>query len=131
MTVIRSFWRQSRGVMAFERMIQRAWPKVGIILVNWNAWRDTIECLESLRRLEYPNFSTYVVDNDSADGSADRLKEWDRKVRVIPSGSNRGWAGGCNVGIRAARNDGCKHIFLLNNDALVEPDTVTRLVEAV
>lgn len=51
-------------------------PKVYIILVNWNGWRDTIECLESLLRLDYPNFSVVVCDNQSSDGSVERIRNW-------------------------------------------------------
>jgi GT2 family glycosyltransferase len=105
-------------------------PKVGIVLLNWNGWRDTIDCLESLTQLNYPNFTTYVVDNASSDGSENHLRAWDPALTVIQSGSNLGWAGGCNVGIRAALNTGCTHIYLLNNDAMVRPDTLSRLVDA-
>ena len=50
--------------------------KVYIIIVNWNGWRDTIECLESVCRNDYPDFQVVVCDNDSTDGSLDRIKEW-------------------------------------------------------
>jgi GT2 family glycosyltransferase len=50
--------------------------KVTIILVNWKGWRDTIECLESVFRLDYPDFRVIVVDNASGDGSVERIKEW-------------------------------------------------------
>ncbi len=49
---------------------------VDIILVNWKGWRDTIECLESVFRLNYPQFRVIVVDNNSADGSVEKIKEW-------------------------------------------------------
>jgi GT2 family glycosyltransferase len=51
-------------------------PKVYIILVNYNGWRDTIECLESVLRLNYPNFQVVVVDNSSFDNSLMYIKEW-------------------------------------------------------
>jgi len=50
--------------------------KVYIIIVNWNGWRDTLECLESVFRNDYPDFQVVVCDNDSTDGSLDRIKEW-------------------------------------------------------
>jgi hypothetical protein len=105
-------------------------PKVGIVLLNWNGWRDTIECLESLHLLDYPNFDVYVVDNASSDGSEFHLRAWDPALKVIQSGGNLGWAGGCNVGIRAALARNCEHIYLLNNDAMVRSDTLSRLVDA-
>jgi hypothetical protein len=51
-------------------------PKVYIILLNWNGWRDTIECLESVLRLNYDSFKVIVCDNASEDGSLDRIAEW-------------------------------------------------------
>jgi GT2 family glycosyltransferase len=51
-------------------------PKVYIILVNTNGWRDTIECLESVFRLNYDSFKVIVCDNASTDGSMDRIAEW-------------------------------------------------------
>jgi hypothetical protein len=47
-----------------------------IILLNWNGWRDTVECLESLFRLENDNFRVVVCDNASSDGSLHQIKEW-------------------------------------------------------
>ncbi len=49
---------------------------VYIILVNWNGWRDTIECLESVLRLRYDQFRVLVCDNGSSDGSLDRIADW-------------------------------------------------------
>jgi GT2 family glycosyltransferase len=100
------------------------------VLLNWNGWTETIGCLESLLLLEYSEYSVYVVDNNSSDGSEAQLRAWDPALRVIQSGSNLGWAGGCNVGIRAALNEGCEHVYLLNNDATVRPDTLSCLVDA-
>ena len=59
-------------------------PKVSIIILNWNGWKDTIECLESVFRNTYPNYQVIVVDNDSADGSMDKIKAWaDGKQKVL------------------------------------------------
>lgn len=54
------------------------WPNVAIIVLNWNGWRDTVECLESLQRLTYPNYQIIVVDNGSTDGSVQKIKAWAR-----------------------------------------------------
>jgi GT2 family glycosyltransferase len=60
-------------------------PKVYIILTNWNGYRDSIECLESLFRLHYPNFTVVLCDNDSADGSIRRLMDWaEGRTAYIP-----------------------------------------------
>jgi hypothetical protein len=52
------------------------WPLVAISILNWNGWQDTLECLESVRQLDYPNYLTVVVDNGSRDGSAEKIKAW-------------------------------------------------------
>jgi GT2 family glycosyltransferase len=51
-------------------------PKVFVIVLNWNKWEFTIECLESITRLDYENFQILVVDNGSTDGSESRIMEW-------------------------------------------------------
>ncbi|OYU15603.1 MAG: glycosyl transferase [Alphaproteobacteria bacterium PA4] len=56
-------------------------PQLGIVLVNWNRWTDTIECLESVFRSTIP-IRVVVVDNDSQDGSLDRIAEWAAGQRV-------------------------------------------------
>ncbi len=54
-------------------------PKVAIIVLNWNGWRDTLECLESVQQLSYPNYLTIIVDNGSQDDSVKRIKAWARE----------------------------------------------------
>jgi GT2 family glycosyltransferase len=51
-------------------------PLVYIIILNWNGWADTIECLESVFRNNYPNYRVIVCDNDSSDKSLDHIKDW-------------------------------------------------------
>ena len=60
------------------------WPKVAIIIINWNGWKDTIECLESVFRNIYPNYQVIVIDNGSTDGSIEKIKAWaDEKQKVL------------------------------------------------
>jgi hypothetical protein len=54
-------------------------PRVAIVVLNWNGWRDTIECLESIRRITYSNYWTVVVDNGSTDDSLVRIREYCRR----------------------------------------------------
>ena len=144
------------------------YPRVYIIILNWNGWRDTIECLESIQRLDYPNYCTVVVDNGSQDDSCERIHAWARgnilvksryvdscgsekpvsvvtysrtdaenggipeieqelsllaaakKIVLIQSGENLGFAGGCNIGIRYVLAVGGEYVWLLNNDTVVE-----------
>lgn len=51
-------------------------PKVYVVILNWNGWGDTIECLESVFRLNYQNYTVIVCDNDSSDNSFERIKAW-------------------------------------------------------
>jgi GT2 family glycosyltransferase len=53
-------------------------PKVFVVLLNWNGWRDTIECLESVFRLNYPDFAVILCDNASSDGSTAQIERWAR-----------------------------------------------------
>ncbi len=58
-------------------------PRVSIIILNWNGWRDTIECLESLYRITYPNYDVIVVDNGSKDASVKKIKEYaEGKIKI-------------------------------------------------
>lgn len=50
--------------------------KVSIVILNWNGWKDTIECLESVFRIDYPNYRVIVVDNGSTNDSVERIKAW-------------------------------------------------------
>ena len=60
------------------------WPKVVIIILNWNGWKDTIECLESVFRIDYPNYQVIVIDNGSTDDSIERIKAWaEGKQKVL------------------------------------------------
>src|SRR5665647_338684 len=63
------------------------WPKVFIIILNWNGWEDTIECLESLYNISYPNYDVIIVDNDSQDDSLARIRAYVRGEGVVESAS--------------------------------------------
>lgn len=104
-------------------------PKVFIIVLNWNRHKDTIECIESLKRVTYPNYGVVIVDNGSTDGSEEILKKRFPEIPLIQAGENLGYAGGNNVGIRYALEKGGDYIILLNNDTIVDPEFVTELVK--
>jgi len=53
-----------------------SFPKVAVIVLSWNEWQDTIESLESLQKIDYPNYEMIVVDNGSTDGLVEKLKRW-------------------------------------------------------
>jgi len=105
-------------------------PLVFIILLNWNRWRDTAECVESCRRLTYPGFRIVIVDNGSNDGSEAMLRKRCPEAEIIQTGANLGFAGGNNIGIRYALDHGADYVWLLNNDTIVDAGALTALVEA-
>jgi len=64
-------------------MDKNKWPSVAIIVLNWNGWQDTIECLESLYQISYPNYEIIVVDNGSKDESIENIKKYcEGKIKV-------------------------------------------------
>lgn len=107
------------------------WPKVAIIVLNWNGWRDTIECLESLQRITYPNYQIIVVDNGSTDDSVERIKEKFPHLTLIEMGRNLGYAGGNNLGIKFALEWDPGYICILNNDVVVESQFLEPIIIAM
>jgi GT2 family glycosyltransferase len=107
--------------------------KVFIILLNWNNWNETRECLASLRKVTYDNFEVIVVDNGSEEEEREKIRSVHTTYSIqhtIYSDTNLGFAGGNNVGIRYSLEHGADYIMLLNNDAIVAPDFLTELVKA-
>jgi len=103
-------------------------PLVYIMVVNWNSWRDTIECLESLARLDYPNYRSLVIDNGSTDDSERRIRDAFPGVELVQTGANLGYAGGNNVGIRYALRQGAAYVLLVNPDVVLDPQSLAFLV---
>jgi len=121
---------------------------VAIIVLNWNGWRDTIECLESVRKLIHHDYQVIVVDNGSTDESVDELRGWirqtgsgdelrariqpqDAKFVLVEIAENLGFSDGVNVGIKRAlaAPSPPEFVFLLNNDARLEASAVTECVK--
>jgi len=60
-------------------------PKVSIVVLNWNAWQDSIECLESLYQINYPNYEIILVDNGSTDKSLQKIREYAKGALKVNS----------------------------------------------
>lgn len=106
-------------------------PKVSIILVNWNNFEDSAECLESLGQVTYPNYDVILVDNASDGNDAKLLKErFGDSIRLIENDSNYGFAKGCNIGIKDTLSRDTDYVVLLNNDTVVPPNFLDALVSA-
>lgn len=106
-------------------------PLVTIIILNWNNAADTLECLESVFQLDYPNYHVMVVDNGSTDDSVSRIRARYPELDIVETGENLGYAEGNNVGIRLSIESNCEYICMLNNDTLVAPGFLTALVSAM
>ncbi|HEY0825757.1 MAG TPA: glycosyltransferase family 2 protein [Ramlibacter sp.] len=127
---------------------------VGAIVVNWNGWRDTVACLESLLALEDAPARVIVCDNASTDGSVAAMIDWARRylhgwaeagtgfaspdpargvqsIDFLRLDANLGYAGGLNAGIEWARQRWpLQGFWLLNNDVYAEPGALAALVAA-
>ena len=74
------------GEEDLPRPTDHTFPHVAILLLNWNQWGLTIECLESVFRLEYPALTVVLCDNASTDGSVERIRDWaSGRVQVTPN----------------------------------------------
>lgn len=114
------------------------WPKVSVIEVNYNSSRFmpvVLESLKSVASLDYPpdRYELVLVDNGSADGSFERIRDFlDKKERlrkkIIRLDRNLGFTGGNNIGFKARDKDS-DYVLLLNNDAVLLQDGLKTLVE--
>jgi GT2 family glycosyltransferase len=109
---------------------ERAAPRIVAVVLNWNGTDDTVACVRSLVRLADPRLEILVVDNGSRESPRAALTEAGFHVDVVETGRNLGYAGGNNVGIRRALDAGADYVWVLNNDAEVEPGSLAPLVEA-
>jgi GT2 family glycosyltransferase len=134
---------------------------IAVVLLNWNGWRDTIRCLESLLVSDQVAFRIVVVDNGSTDGSADQVREWaavriatttydrnqalaggieseEAKVAMFPrslvlvlNGDNVGFGAGNNVGLSYALARGFDAVWVLNNDTTVDSGCLASMLRAI
>ncbi len=115
-------------------MQERAEQRIGIVLVHYNCFDDTVRCLESLRALEYRNYFIVVVDNGSTDGSGVALQNsrYAQEIELLLlNPENRGFAAANNVGICNARVHGAEAVWLLNPDTSVSPSSLSELVHSL
>ena len=92
---------------------------LSIITINYNGLKDTCELIDTLP-LEDKSIEVIVVDNASTQDEATAIEQRYPQVKVIRSKENLGFAGGNNLGIKAAQG---KYLFLLNNDTFLKPQT--------
>ena len=92
--------------------INHSIPKVYVIVLNWNGKEDTLECLASVKQLDYSNYEIVLVDNGSSDGSVDVISKQYPNMTLLQTGENLGYAGGNNVGIRWALEHEADYVLI-------------------
>lgn len=108
---------------------QYKYPKISVVVVNWNAWAITELCLESIKTLNYPNYEVIIVDNGSTTPAPNYFREKYLTCELLETGENLGYTGGNNAGIRSALSRHADYVLILNNDAvIVDPDMLNKLV---
>ena len=105
--------------------------KVSIVILNWNQWAITAQCLNSLCLLDYPDFEVILVDNASDSPPPAEITSIIPETVLIRNSANFGFGKGNNPGIRRAIENGAEFVWLLNNDTEVMSDTLSLLVSKI
>ena len=100
-------------------------PLVSIIILNFNAGKLLLNCIESLTKLTYQNIELIVVDNNSSDNSQNECKQKFSQIKLIQNQNNSGYCGGNNIGIKEAEGE---FLVILNPDTVVEPNLIEILI---
>ncbi len=107
------------------------YPRVNILVLNWNGVDILYNCIKSIYNSNYSNFAVTIIDNGSSDGSVQSIKNSFKKINCIYINNNLGYAKGYNYAFNNLLiTDNSEYYFLLNNDTIIEYDTVSRLIEA-
>ena len=105
-------------------------PFVSVITINLDDEKNTVNCLKSLEKIDYPNYEVIVVDNGSNLNSfhivKNYLKKLKLKTKIIRLEQNKGFAEGNNIGVRASQ---ARYIALLSNDTIVDKNWLKEMVK--
>jgi len=106
-------------------------PLVVAGVVNWNGRQLLLECLESLCRINYPTgrLRVIVIDNGSDDGSSEAVQRSHPEVDVVRNRDNQGYVRAVNQVVARGIALGARYIWVLNNDVVADPDSLSRMVE--
>ena len=104
-------------------------PKIAIIIINWNTYQLTYNCLKSLELCTYKNKTIFFVDNGSNDGSGDKIALEFPEINCINNQKNEGFTGANNKALKVILKQNFDYVLLLNNDTEVKPDFLS-LMEA-
>ncbi|SFC61773.1 glycosyltransferase family 2 protein [Butyrivibrio sp. YAB3001] len=104
---------------------------LGIIIINYNTYDKTIDCINSIKDTYCGNYRIYLLDNASQNDSAEILSKLyinDKFVELICENKNLGYARGNNLCIKKAVEDGCEYALISNNDIVYKPHAIERLI---
>ena len=101
---------------------------VFVIVVTYKGHKWYERCFKSLRESNHP-IQTVVIDNASNDGTIEYIHQHFPEIHLIESKVNLGFGQANNIGIRYALENGGDYVFLLNQDAWIEPDTISKLID--
>ncbi|SDI72316.1 hypothetical protein SAMN05421493_12424 [Pseudobutyrivibrio sp. 49] len=107
---------------------------LGIIIINFNTYEKTIECISSIKDTYSGDYKIYLLDNASKNESCVKLNEKyidDEKVELIFSDENLGYARGNNLCLKKAKEDGCDYALISNNDIIYKPHAIENLVKEI
>lgn len=104
---------------------------VYIIVLNYNNYSETINCVNSLKKISYPNATIVIIENCSTNNSKGVLKKEFPDLNIISSEKNNGYSSGMNIGIRFALKNRADFIMVMNNDMLVEENFLEPLVNLI
>lgn len=106
-------------------------PRATIVILNYKGLKDTLECLESVKKCTYPHFEVILLDNGSGEDQVKKMREIRMEnLRFVDNKENLGFAGGNNVAIKMVIEEKkSKYIYFLNNDTVVEPDFLGKAIE--
>lgn len=110
--------------------MKNQYPKINIVVLNYNGKNFLKKCLTGLFCLDYPNFEVVVVDNDSNDGSLELARANFSRATFIKNEQNLGFSAGNNVGIKYSLEKKADFVMLLNNDTEVKRDFLSQLVKS-
>ena len=105
--------------------------KVAIIIINWNSFDYTNDCLQSLAEMEGDQAEVVLVDNCSSDDSLQRLKGLYPDLHYVENDDNLGFSEGNNTGIEYALEQDFEYLLLLNNDTFVAPDFLSEMLKVM
>lgn len=105
--------------------------KIAIVILNWNGKKYIEKCLDSVSELRMMNYELriIVVDNGSIDGSMVLIEKRYKDIEILRSKENLGYAGGNNVGIKYAIENGADYILILNPDTIVDKNLLVELLK--